>query len=234
MCGGAIRVTLYDRGRILTVFLAVVSATAGSCFAASANPRSITIIRDYRVHGNTERSLVNSMKSRPFRGDKGPALANVRPRYRLTTETLKLDRLCRIKTIDLSIRFIMTLPRAVNSDQFNPRTRRAWASFRAFSKRHENVHRGIYMNCARSFLREARRLSVAGSCSALKRRVSRMLRDQKRDCERFNDAFDRRELSRLRALALFRNARLRRRSRPATAVRAPGFGLRHVFTGDNR
>lgn len=234
MRGGAIQVAGWEQRKILTFFLTAVLAIAGFCLSSAANPRSITIIRDYRVHGDTERSLVNSMKARPFRGDKGPAIANVRPRYRLTTKTRKLDRACRIKTIDLSIRFIMTLPRAVNSNRFNPRTRRAWASFRAFAKRHENVHRGIYMKCARKFLREARRLSVPGSCSALKRRVNRMLRDQKRDCERFNDAFDRRELSRLRTLALFRHVRLQRRRKSATEVRAPGFGLRYILTGDNR
>jgi len=161
-------------------------------------------------------------------------MANVRPRYRLTMETRKDKHVCRIKTLDLSIRFIMTLPRAVNKDRFAPRTRRTWASFRAFAQRHESVHRRIYMNCARRFLRTARRRSVPGSCSKLRREVNRMLRDQKRDCERLNDAFDRRELSRLRTLSLFRNARLNRHRKPATDVRAPGFGLRYIVTGNNR
>lgn len=223
-----------DQRKILDLFLAVAAATVGLCLSAAANPRATTVIRDYRVHGDTERSLVNSMKARPFRGDKGPAIANVRPRYRLKVETRKDKHVCRVKSIDLSIRFVMTLPRAVNRDRFAPRTLRTWSSFRAFAKRHEGVHRRIYMNCARRFVRAARRRSVPGSCSSLRREVNRMLRDQKRDCERLNDAFDRRELSRLRSLALFRNARLKRHRKPATQVRAPGFGLRTVFTGDNR
>jgi len=226
--------TVRDRSRILIVLLTVGAAISGLCVSVAANPRSTTVIRDYRVHGDTERSLVNSMKARPFRGDKGPAMANVRPKYRLRMETRKDKHVCRIKTLDLSIRFIMTLPRAVNKDRFAPRTRRTWSSFRAFAKRHESVHRRIYMNCARRFLRTARRRSVPGSCSRLRREVNRMLRDQKRDCERLNDAFDRRELSRLRTLSLFRNARLSSHRKPTTDVRAPGFGLRYIFTGNNR
>lgn len=205
--GGAIRMVVHDWGRIVVFLLAGLCAIFGAIVPGTANPRSSIVNKDYRVYGGTERALVTYMKSQPLRGDKGPAVANVRPRYKLRTETRKLQGSCRVEKLDLSIRFIMTLPRAMESARFSARTKRTWAGFRAFAKRHENRHRGIYLQCARTFLRAARRLSDRHSCAALRRRVHIMLRKQKTDCERLNDAFDRRELPRLRNLPLFRNAR---------------------------
>ena len=222
--GGAIRMVVRNRGRHVWCRLdrgkSVVFVLAGLCALIAAivpgiaNPRSSIVNRDYRVRGDTERSLVTYMKSQPLRGDKGPAVANVRPRYKLTIETRKLagetrklTGSCRIEKLDLSIRFVMTLPRAMDSARFSARTKRTWAGFRGFAKRHENRHRGIYLQCARTFLRDARRLSDPHSCAVLRRRVNAMLRKHKTDCERLNDAFDRRELPRLKNLPLFRNAR---------------------------
>lgn len=201
---------------------------------AAAQPRSVTVTKDYRVRGATERSLVAYMKQRPFPGDRGPAMANIRPRYSLDLETVERSGTCRISRIALSIRFVMTLPRAVDADRFSASTRRNWNRFRAFAKRHEEVHRRIYLGCARRFIATARRQSHDGACFGLRLHVRRLLREQERNCDRLHDAFDRRDLQRLRQLTLFRQARLRPRGTGSETDRAPGFALQSAFKDSDR
>lgn len=215
----------------IAIALAAV-LTGMTCIPVAADPHARLVNRDYRVYGDTERALVAFMKSRPFRGDHGPALANIRPHYTLKASVGNQGPACRVEALDLSIRFVLTLPRAMDADRFSARTRRVWSSFRAFTKRHEDTHRRIYLGCARRFLYMAWRLSDPHSCGALKRRVRSLLRQQERACDRLHDAFDRRELPRLRQLALFRMARLRGDTRRGAAPRSPGFGLRYVLADE--
>ena len=95
-------------------------AISALCSAAEAFGRisQTTEIRDYRVYGTTPRELVSYMRARPFAGDNGPALANIRPRYTLKIETGIHRGQCRIRSVHLSIRFIMSLPRAMDRGRF--------------------------------------------------------------------------------------------------------------------
>lgn len=190
---------------------------------AAAEIKHTTVERAYRVHGAEARSLVAYMKRRPFRGDKGPAMANIRPRYKLTIKTKSSGGTCLVARIKLDIRFVMTLPDAVHARRFNGRTARAWASFRRFAEQHEKVHRRIYLGCARRFLAKARN-GRDRSCRALQADIRRQLKAADRDCNRLHDAFDRREFPRVPQLALFRQARAkagRRQPQRAPAGAAP-------------
>lgn len=190
-------------GVVLAVFLAAAPA--------AADRRVTTENRDYRVYGHTPRELVSYMKSRPFRGDYGPAMANIRPRYRLDLKTRQVRGGCAVKSVSVPVRFVVTLPKAVNERSFDRRTRRAWRSFRRFAARHENVHRRIYLGCVRRFQRQARRTRPMASCSALRYHLQRRLRDADTACDRRHRAFDRRDFRRVRNLALFRQARAQKR-----------------------
>ena len=171
-----------------------------------------TEIRDYRVYGETPGQLVAYMKRRPFKGDNGPAMANIRPRYALETLTEKRkDRSCGIKRVDLSIRFIMTLPKSMDATKQSRKTKHVWRSFRAFAQRHEEQHRKIYMKCARDFVKKASKLEPERSCHRLERKVKKLLKAQEKDCDKQHLAFDRREFPRVPTLPLFRQARLEKK-----------------------
>lgn len=168
-----------------------------------------TVPRDYRVYGNTPKDLVRYMRVRPFRGDNGPTVANIRPKYSLKLDTRRSAGRCSVGSVKLDIRFTMTLPRAMNSSRFDPNTRYAWRAFRAFLQRHETYHRRVYIRCARRFMRDARRIAPNRSCSRIVREANRQLRAADRACNRLHDAFDRREAGPLYSQRLFRLASVR-------------------------
>ncbi len=201
---------LYLLGLFLAGGLYLGSTLAG--FTANLTQRSE--MRDYRVYGKTARELVNYMRRRPFRGDNGPAMANIRPKYRLNMKTERRGSSCKLKHSSLDIRFVITLPKAMQLSSQSRQTRRAWTRFRAFTKRHEEVHRRLYVKCARRFLSKTKRLQKQGSCRVLKRHMHQELKQQEKDCDRLHLAFDNRDFPRVPGLGLFRQARLEQR-RPA-------------------
>src|SRR4051812_9387730 len=180
--------------------LATVTATG------EAGVRSTTELRAYVVGGTTAASLVSYMRRRPFRGDCGPAVANVRPHYTLSVDTTYGDAVCTVKDIDLGINFVMTLPQARTPGAFSPGTRSAWYGFVDFARRHEETHRAIYVECADSFTAKALELAAA-SCTELRARIDTMFKGEDRACERRQRGFDRGEYRRLLRLSLFRAPR---------------------------
>ncbi len=131
-----------------------MSVVVGMVSAAAAEVRTTTSYRSYYVSGSTSRSLVSYMRSHPFRGDRGDAVANVRPTYRLSVATRMSGGTCRASKVTLSIGFAMTLPKARSESSMASSTRSAWRSFVAFAKRHESTHRSIYVSCGNQFRRQ--------------------------------------------------------------------------------
>ena len=161
--------------------------------------------RDYLVGGTTARHVVDFMKFRPLRGDRGNAIASIVPSRRLTLATEQRGRSCRVKRIDLDIDFVLTLPKAAQESEMAGGTRSAWRSFVAFAQRHEEQHRRIYVDCARRFVAQARRLR-ADSCGALESEIRGLQNREEAACEARHLAFDRRDRRRLTRLRLFRLA----------------------------
>src|SRR5213076_1703304 len=106
----------------------------------------------YVVGGTSGPGLVSYMRRRPFPGDNGPAVANIRPHYTLSVDTTYADAVCKPSDIDLNIDFVMTLPAAKTPAAFSPWTRSAWNGFVDFARRHEETHRTIYLDCADDFV----------------------------------------------------------------------------------
>lgn len=203
----------------------LVGAGWGRADAATATVESSLVERAYRVYGKSASAVVSYMKRRPFRGDYGPAMANIRPRYDLRVETRRRGGHCAVRALRLRVRFVMTLPRAVDRRAFDRSTRRSWDAFRAFTRRHELRHRRIYLRCLRRFVRDARRIRGA-SCMRLDWAVRRALRAADKRCDRHHHAFDRRDFRRLPHMALFVKARADRRGRAAVLRRAAWRGGR--------
>jgi predicted secreted Zn-dependent protease len=179
----------------------VAAASVGS--GAIADVKTSTRIQTYSVGGTTAHTLVSYMRSNPFHGSRGDAVANIRPNYRLNVASRQSGGTCRPSNVTLNIDFVMTLPKARN--QLDSTTRSAWNAFVAFTKRHEETHRSIYVKCGNDFVAKAERLSAA-TCSALDAAIRRLLEVEKAVCDVRQRAFDRAEYGRVASLGLFKLA----------------------------
>ncbi len=180
---------------------------AGSlCVGALAEVRSSTQTRSYSVGGTTAATLVSYMRSNPFHGSKGDAVANIRPTYALSIATSQTGGTCRASRVTLNIRFVMTLPQARSASAMGSSTRSAWNSFVAFARQHEQTHRSIYVQCGNAFVAKAERLT-ASNCASLQASIRKLLEREKAVCEGRQRAFDRSDYRRLANLSLFKMAR---------------------------
>lgn len=187
--------------------LGIVASLQLESLAVLAGTSSTTTTRYYNVSGTAKSTLARKMRNNPFRGDRGSAVANIRPKYSLKLTTKKGETTCRISRADLKIRFTLTLPKA-NEAAMSSGTRSAWRSFVSFARRHEHGHRNIYLQCARKFVAKAQRLS-ASSCRRVRAQARHLLKEENRACEKRHRAFDRTQLRRVAGLSLFRSTRRR-------------------------
>src|SRR6187551_2849241 len=98
------------RGRVAFLVLAMTCGPAIATATGEAGVRSATEVHAYVVGGKSAGGLVSYMRRRPFPGDHGPAVANIRPHYTLSVDTTYGDAVCAVKDVDLNINFVMTLP----------------------------------------------------------------------------------------------------------------------------
>ena len=176
-----------------------VAATVGA--GALADVRTSTRTQTYPVGGTTANTLVAYMRSNPFPGSRGDAVANIRPTYNLDIRSRQDGGLCRAGNVRLDIAFTMTLPQARN--QLDATTRSAWNDFTAFTRRHEETHRAIYVKCGQDFVAKAERLTAA-TCAGLDAAIRKLLDVERAVCDGKQRAFDRAEAQRFARLGLFR------------------------------
>jgi predicted secreted Zn-dependent protease len=208
--------------------VAVMAGVLLEAAPVAAGVRTSTTIEPYRVNGTTAASLVSYMRNNPYPGDHGDAVANIRPSYSLSIATKSAGGVCRASSVDLNVRFLMTLPQARNASGMSPATRGAWTNFVAFARRHEETHRSIYLQCAGGFVAKAMRVT-ASSCFALQSSIRSLLESEKRACDRKQNAFDRRQYRSVLGLSLFamakysgrKPARVTSVSGPSSALEAP-------------
>jgi len=204
--------------RQLTFLIVILGPILGSGDLARAEIRSELRERSYVVSGKSAMEVAAYMRRRPFRGDYGPAIANIRPRYAFTFKTDQRRDHCRVSQFRLSIDFTMTLPKARNRQAFNRRTLSAWRSLRGFTRRHELTHRKIYLGCAKRMERAALKLRPR-YCGGIGWQIRKILKEEKRACKDRHLAFDRREIKRLKYHRFFELARRQRESERARQSR---------------
>jgi predicted secreted Zn-dependent protease len=170
---------------------------------AAAEVRTSTRTQYYPVGGTSARTLVGYMRSNPYRGSNGDAVANIRPSYSLNVASRQSGGTCRPTKVTLNINFTVTVPRARSA--LDGATRTAWNGFVSFAKRHEEGHRRIYIQCGNAFVAKAERLS-ASNCATLQAATRRLLEVEKGVCEGRQRAFDRSEYGKVAGLALFKIA----------------------------
>lgn len=210
----------------LTCFIVMLGPILGSEGDARAEIRSELRERSYLVSGKSAMEVAAYMRRRPFRGDYGPAIANIRPRYTYTFKTEQKENHCRAVRFKLKIDFTMTLPKARQETMFDPGTRSAWRSLRGFTRRHELVHRKIYLGCAKRLERAVLSLRPR-TCGGIGWKIRKLLHEEKKACKARHLAFDRRELRRLTYHRFFELARRQREQQRASNTRrnAPRQGV---------
>jgi predicted secreted Zn-dependent protease len=196
------------RGRAALALIALVGVGL-RIVPAGAEVGSSTEVRAYNVSGTSAASLISFMRNHPFHGDRGAAVANIRPYYSLSvfTKDPGKDGVCHADKVDVSIRFVMTLPKATNAGAMSAGTRSAWTGFTAFARQHEETHRGIYVDCANAFVAKVLQMTSMQSCGGLEASIRRELESAKRACELKQNAFDRRDYRRVFGLSLFQMAK---------------------------
>jgi len=163
-----------------------------------------TTYRQNPIRGTTPAELWRNMASHPIIDEDGPALANITHDHKLSVKSERSGTSCRVKTVNFTWRFVITLPKAVDEGRMDRKTRAMWSEFTVFLKRHEEQHRTIFLRCGRDFLAKAATLTVAGNCSGLERKVSRFVDKQYAACMVKQRAFDRRDRKSVAKLALRR------------------------------
>ena len=192
---------------------AIAMTTAALLAAAAAHAADVTsstVTRIYPIRGATPTALVDDFHRHPYRGDRGPALANIHPAYTLTLTTRERTGGCGVGRVSVDIAFTMTLPKAVDAAAMNSSTRALWRQVERFAKRHELGHRSRYIACARRFVAKAKAMT-APTCMALEAAIRRLQRSAQATCEASQVGYDLSEARRAGKLGLFRIAREARR-----------------------
>lgn len=204
--------------RRMMFLIVMLGPILGSGAGVRAEIRSDLHEKSYLVSGTSAKDVAAFMRRRPFRGDYGPAIANIRPRYTHTFKTEQRKDHCRVTGFRLSIDFTMTLPKARNRRAFDRRTLSAWRSLRGFTRRHELVHRKIYLGCAKRMEQAVLKLRPR-YCGGIGWQVRNIMNEEKRACKERHLAFDRREIKRLKYHRFFELARRQRESERARLSR---------------
>eukprot|EP00903_Cladosiphon_okamuranus_P002486 g2484.t1 len=166
----------------LTCFIVMIGPILGSEGDVRAEIRSELRERSYLVSGKSAMEVAAFMRRRPFRGDYGPAIANIRPRYSFTFKTEQSKNHCRVTRFNLKIDFTMTLPKARQEPVFDRRTLSAWRSLRGFTRRHELGHRKIYLGCAKRLERAVLSLRPR-KCGGMGWKIRKLLNEEKKACK---------------------------------------------------
>jgi predicted secreted Zn-dependent protease len=152
---------------------------------------STTTYADHLVHGDTARAIYHDMNVHPIVDpDAGNALANLTHDHALKLSMAPTSGgQCRVSDLSFSWRFVITLPRIVDDKALDGRTRAAWRSFVARLRWHEEHHRAIFMQCGRSFVPAAAKLT--GPCAGLEHQVQQSIDTAYAACMVTQKAFDR-------------------------------------------
>jgi predicted secreted Zn-dependent protease len=166
-----------------------------------------TAYKSNPVEGTTAAALWRYMLAHPIIDpDDGPAFANITHDHRLSVRTDSAGGLCRVAGLDFTWSFVITLPKAVDYARMDSATRRMWDQFTAYLKRHEEEHRTIFMDCGRSFVPAATKLTGLPGCLGMEKKVRAFVDRQYAACMDRQRAFDRGQKSTIAGLALVRAA----------------------------
>jgi predicted secreted Zn-dependent protease len=159
---------------------------ANQALPACAQPTSHTTYSYFPVHGSSLTELHRDMASHEpsANGVRGYGVTSAKPGKQLSVEACKRNGDYRF-----GIEFVIQLPRAANPAALSDAERGLWNRFAQFVKKHEEVHRSIWMNCAVAFDRKLQ-ASAAQNCAAGQARVTALWNQMLATCGPKQIAFD--------------------------------------------
>jgi predicted secreted Zn-dependent protease len=192
-------------------FLALWLAGGIAALAVDVALAELVHTTEYRTHavrGTTPKAILGYMNAHPIIDpDDGPAYANLTHDHVLSLDIASEGGICRVSTLTFRWRFVLTLPHAVDEPAMDSETRSLWNDFVAALKHHEETHRAIFLHCGARFVPAAERMTGAGNCDGLERKVGRSIDQAYRACMADQRAFEKRDRPRILGLAFVRAAR---------------------------
>ncbi len=190
------------------VVLALAFA-ALSLFAASATAelKQTSAYRDHPVKGTSVPAVWQYMLAHPIIDpDDGPAFANITHDHTLTFRTSTSGGACKVADLVFRWSFVITLPKAVDYGRMDAATKAMWSQFTTYLKAHEERHRAIFLDCGKTFVPAAEKMTDLPGCSGLDRKVRAYVQKQYDACMAKQRDFDRGEKPDVAGLALVRAA----------------------------
>ncbi|MCP4385453.1 MAG: DUF922 domain-containing Zn-dependent protease [Hyphomicrobiales bacterium] len=184
--------------RMRLAALIVGAVLVGQPNSAAADLVHSTQYRDHRVRGTTPAEVWRYMNAHPIIDpDDGPAYANLTHDHDLKLKVATRGGACRVTDLTFRWRFVLTLPKAVDSAGMSARTRSLWTQFVAALKRHEETHRRIFLKCGARFVPAATKLTGPGGCLGMQRKVRRFVDRNYAACMEEQRAFEKRDRARM-------------------------------------
>lgn len=171
------------------VFPVVLAAGFLAVHPAQARPVTKTRYTYYPISGKTAASLYRQMVTRGPHVSGSRAFAATRALQNYQRSYVDQRGRCRVKNFKMKISFTISLPRLSTRSGMSARTLKTWRRFSVFVKRHELKHRSIWLACARSIERRVRSVR-ATSCPLAEEKVTAIIRQEQRRCDRDHDLFD--------------------------------------------
>ena len=159
---------------------------ACQAFPASAQPTSNTTYSYFPVRGNSLSELHRDMASRgpTANGVRGYGVTSAMPGKQMTVAACK-----RNGGYQFGIEFVIRLPKAANPAALSAAELGLWNRFAQFVKKHEEVHRSIWMNCAVKYEKKLL-ASAEQSCASGQAKVTRLWSEMLATCGPKQNAFD--------------------------------------------
>jgi predicted secreted Zn-dependent protease len=171
---------------------AIVAALAGN---AAAKPKHTTSYSYYSVSGDSAGELYSSMLRRGPHVDGQKAYAATSAKHRFQARFVQGSS-CKIKDLTLSFEFSIRLPKAKDPKALKGSTKVGWAAFSDFVRKHEEMHRTIWLGCAQEL--ERRILAIrTNSCDKAERMAEELDSAAWESCNKKHNAFDAAEQLRL-------------------------------------
>lgn len=159
---------------------------AHPAFPAYAQPTSHTTYSYFTVHGNSLSELHRDMISHgpTAKGVRGYGVTSARPGKQMTVAACK-----RNGEYQFGIEFVIQLPKAANPGALSVAELGLWNRFAQFVKKHEEVHRSIWMNCAAKYDLKLQ-ASASQNCASGQAKVTRLWSEMLATCGPKQIAFD--------------------------------------------
>ena len=159
---------------------------AHQAFPAYAQPTSHTTYSYFPVHGSSLPELHRDMLSHGpnANGVRGYGVTAAMPGKQMSVEACK-----RNGDYHFGVEFVIQLPRAQNPAALSAAELALWNRFAQFVKKHEEVHRSIWMGCAAAYDRKLQ-ASASQNCASGQAKVAALWSEMLATCGPKQIAFD--------------------------------------------